>query len=105
MPDASDHEIESTYSNLDTGIVVYGHIHRPYTRQVGTRTFANTGSLSLSYDGDTRASYLVLEGQSVTIRRVAYDVESEANELLHSGLPHASWLGRILTSGRYCPPE
>jgi len=105
MPEASDVEVQNTYSNLDTGIVVYGHIHRPYARQVGNRRFANTGSVSLSYDGDTRASYLVIEGQSVTIRRVEYDVESEANELLHSGLPHAAWLCRILTSGRYCPPE
>ena len=94
-----------TYSTLDTRIVVYGHIHRPYVRQIGNRTFANTGSVSLSYDGDTRASYLLIEGQRVTIRRVEYDVESEANELLHSGLPHAPWLCRILTSGRYYPPE
>jgi predicted phosphodiesterase len=105
MPDASDVEMQNTYSNIDTGIVVYGHIHRPYARQVGNRTFANTGSVSLSYDGDPRASYLVIEDHSVTIRRVEYNIDSEANELLHSGLPHASWLCRILTSGRYCPPE
>jgi predicted phosphodiesterase len=105
LPDASDDEMQNTYSNLDTGIVVYGHIHRPYVRHVANRTFANTGSLSLSYDGDPRASYLVLEGQSVTIRRVEYDVDSEANELLNSGLPHASWLRRILISGRYSPPD
>jgi diadenosine tetraphosphatase ApaH/serine/threonine PP2A family protein phosphatase len=66
---------------------------------------ANTGSVRLSSDGDSSVSYLVIEGQNVTIRRVEYDVDSEANELLHSGLPHASWLPRILTSGRYCPPE
>lgn len=99
--------VQNTYSTLDTSIVVYGHIHlhRPYARQVGNRTFASTGSVSLSYDGDPRASYMVIEGQSVTIRRVEYDVDSEAKDLLHSGLPHASWLCRILTSGRYCPPE
>lgn len=105
MPDATDVAMQNTYSNLDTGIVVYGHIHRPYARQVGNRTFGNTGSVSLSYDGDPRASYLVIEDQSVTIRRVEYDIGSEANELLNSRLPHASWLCRILTSGRYCPPE
>jgi predicted phosphodiesterase len=105
MPDASDVEMQNTYSSLRTRMVVYGHIHRAYARQVGNRTFANTGSLSLSYDGDPRPSYLVIEEQSVTIRRVQYDLESEACELLHSGLPHASWLCRILTSGRYCPPE
>jgi hypothetical protein len=65
---------------------------------------ANTGSVSQSYDGDRRASYLVIEGDSITIRRIEYDVESEAEELLRSGLPHAQWLSRILLAGQYCPP-
>ncbi len=68
-------------------------------------TVANTGSVSQSYDGDRRASYLVMEGESLTIRRVEYDVESEAKQLLGSGLPHADWLSRILLAGQYCPPD
>jgi hypothetical protein len=68
-------------------------------------TVGNTGSVSQSYDGDTRASYLVIDGESIAIRRVEYDVESEAKELLRSGLPHADWLARILLAGKYCPPE
>jgi predicted phosphodiesterase len=66
-------------------------------------TVANTGGVSQSYDGDRRASYLVLDGESVTIRRVEYDVENEAKELQSSGLPHADWLSRILLAGQYCP--
>jgi hypothetical protein len=68
-------------------------------------TVANTGSVSQSYDGDRRASYLVIDGERVTNRRVEYDVESEAKELLHSGMPHADWMTRILLAGQYCPPE
>jgi hypothetical protein len=67
-------------------------------------TVANTGSVSQSYDGDRRASYLVIDGESISIRRVEYDVESEAAELLRSGLPHSDWLSRILLAGQYCPP-
>jgi len=67
-------------------------------------TVANTGSVSQSYDGDRRASYLVIEGERVTIRRVEYDVESEANELLRSGLPHADWMSRILLADDTCLP-
>jgi hypothetical protein len=48
---------------------------------------------------------LVIEGERVSIRRVEYDVESEANELLHSGLPHAHWMSRILLAGQYVPPD
>jgi predicted phosphodiesterase len=105
MPNASDEELQSTYASLRAPIVVYGHIHRPYLRRLQGMTVANTGSVSQSYDGDTRASYLVIDGESITIRRVEYDVESEAKELLRSGLPHADWLSRILLAGRYCPPE
>ena len=105
MPHASDEELQSTYASLRAPIVVYGHIHRPYIRRLPGMTVANTGSVSQSYDGDTRASYLLMDVEGVTIRRVEYDVESEAKELLSSGLPHADWLARILLAGKYCPPE
>jgi predicted phosphodiesterase len=84
--------------------VVYGHIHRPYVRRLAGMTVANTGSVSQSYDGDRRASYLVIDGERISIRRVEYDVEKEAEELLRSGLPRADWLSRILLAGQYCPP-
>jgi len=105
MPNASDYELHSTYASLGATIVVYGHIHRPYIRRVHGMTVANTGSVSQSYDGDRRASYLVIEGESITIRRVEYDVESEAADLLRSGLPHAGWMSRILLAGQYVPPS
>jgi len=105
MPNASDEELQSTYAPLGAPIVVYGHIHLLYVRRLPTMTVANTGSVSQSYDGDTRASYLVIDGQSITIRRVEYDVEGEAKELLGSGLPHAEWLARILLAGQYVPPD
>jgi putative phosphoesterase len=104
MLNASDEELQSAYASLSSQIVVYGHIHRPYLRRLPGMTVANTGSVSQSYDGDRRASYLVLDGETITIRRVEYDVESEAEELLRSGLPYADWLSRILLAGQYFPP-
>jgi len=105
MPNASDEELQRTYGPLDARVVVYGHIHRPYVRRVGEMTVVNTGSVSQSYDGDRRASYVVIDGDSVSIRRVEYDVESEAKELLGSGLPHAEWMAKTLLAGQYVPPE
>jgi len=104
MPNASDDELQNTYASLGAQIVIYGHIHRPYIRRLPGMTVANTGSVSQSYDGDRRASYLVIDGESIAIRRVDYDVESEAAELLRSDLPHADWLSRILLAGQYCAP-
>lgn len=104
MLDASDEELRSTYAPLGSRMVVYGHIHRPYIRRIGEMTVANTGSVSQPYDGDRRASYLVIDGDSTSIRRVEYDVESEAKVLLGSGLPHAEWMAKILLAGKYLPP-
>ena len=105
MANASDEELQSTYASLGAPIVVYGHIHCPYVRRLDRMTVVNTGSVSQSYDGDRRASYLLMDGESIAIRRVEYDVESEARELSRSGLPHAGWMARILLAGKYCPPE
>jgi putative phosphoesterase len=105
MFNASDDELRGTYDSLGASVVLYGHIHYPYIRRLPGLTVANTGSVSQSYDGDTRASYLLIDGAELTIRRVAYDVESEAEALLHSGMPHAAWTARILRAGKYCPPE
>jgi putative phosphoesterase len=105
MANASDEELQKTYAPLGARIVVYGHIHRPYVRRVDEMTVVNTGSVSQSYDGDRRASYLVIDGENLSIRRVEYDVESEAKELLGSGLPHAEWMAKILLAGQYVPPH
>jgi putative phosphoesterase len=102
---ATDEELQSAYAPLRAPIVVYGHIHTSFIRRLPGMVVANSGSVSQSYDGDTRASYLVIEGNDVTIRRVEYDVQAEADELLHSGLPNAEWLARILLAGKYVPPE
>ena len=105
MPNASDDELRDTYKSLNAPLAVYGHIHCPYIRRLPGMTVANTGSVSQSYDGDTRASYLVIDGEQPNIRRITYDVQSEAEDLLRSGLPHAGWMARILLAGKYCAPD
>lgn len=65
---------------------------------------ANTGSVSLSYDGDPRAAYLLLDESTPTIRRVEYDVYRELSELAGCGLPHADWVAKMLESGRFQMP-
>jgi len=104
MPTATDGELRAVYGDLDVPIAVYAHIHRPYIRRLSEMCVANTGSVSLSYDGDTRASYLLIDGHTALIRRVEYDVESEVEELRVCGLPHADWLRYILRAGKYCHP-
>jgi putative phosphoesterase len=97
-PETNDAELEPVYASLGHAVVVYGHIHRSFVRSVSEMTIVNTGSVSLSYDGDPRAAYLLLDDSMPTIRRVDYDVEREIKALSACGLPHADWIARTLAS-------
>jgi putative phosphoesterase len=99
--DATDGELESVYGPLGQAVAIYGHIHRPYVRNLAGMIVANTGSVSLSYDGDRRASYLLLDDLKPTIRRVEYNVDQEVKALLCCGLPHADWIAKVLASGSF----
>ena len=93
-------ELESVYKPLGRPIAIYGHLHRPFIRDLGELTVVNTGSVSLSYDGDYRAAYLLLDDSHPEIRRADYDLEKELKALTSSGLPHAEWTTRMLRSGK-----
>ncbi len=103
--DATGEELESLYGTLGEAIVVHGHVHRPYLRQVAGMAIVNTGSVGLSYDGDKRASYLLLDDSEPKIRRVEYDVEKEAATLLGSNLPHAQWVVNMLRGASFQMPQ
>jgi len=103
LPDAPGQEVSAAYQVLNGRIVVYGHIHRPYIRCVENRIVANTGSVGLSYDGDARASYLLITDGRCEIRRVPYDVEQETRALLASTYPRRDWLAGMLRTARYAP--
>jgi putative phosphoesterase len=102
--DASDAELESVYAPLGQPIAIYAHVHHPFVRTVSGMIVANTGSVGLSYDGDRRASYLLLDEFDLIIRRVDYDVAKEIQALSVCGLPHAAWVARMLESGSFEMP-
>jgi predicted phosphodiesterase len=62
-----------------------GHTHIPLRRQVGPTCVFNVGSVGFPFDGDSRASYGILdwsEGEWLTeLRRVPYPVEAVIENL------------------------
>lgn len=98
--EVSDAELELVYGPLGQQVTVYGHIHCSYIRTLSAMTIANAGSVSLSYDGDCRAAYLLLDESRPVIRRVEYDVDRELKALSGCGLPHADWVAKILDTAR-----
>jgi hypothetical protein len=66
-------------------------------------TVANSGSVGLSYDGDPRAAYAIVDDDQVTIRRVSYDVEREVRALFEQECPDAEWLADMLRKATPLP--
>jgi len=100
---ASDEELERICGVLQSRHVVYGHIHQPFVRRLSTFTVVNSGAVSLSYDGDPRAAYALIDGDHVEIRRLEYDVEKEIRLLLRTDDPFAESTAETLRTGMYVP--
>jgi predicted phosphodiesterase len=100
---ASDEELGRVYAPLEARTVVYGHIHHPFVRSLAQLTVANSGSVSLSYDGDSRASYAIVDDGRVEIRRVEYDIDEEIACLRASRDPYAEWTAQMLRAGSFVP--
>jgi putative phosphoesterase len=96
--DSTDEELEAVFSTLERQIVVFGHIHVPFVRNLSRHRglVINTGSVGLPFDGDPSASYLLLENGTPSIRRVEYDLEEELKLISTSNLPGASWTTKTL---------
>jgi len=102
--DASDDSLRETYGPLSVPVAVYGHIHHAFVRRLDGLTVVNSGSLSLSLDGDVRATYVVIEDGRVEHRRVAYDVERVVADLLRIGYPNAATYASWLRTGAWTTP-
>jgi predicted phosphodiesterase len=100
---AADAELAQVYGPLGCRRIVFGHIHQPFVRQIGALTVANSGSVSLSYDGDPRAAYAVVDEDGVTIRRVEYDIEEEIRRLEAARDPYAAYSAQVLRTARPAP--
>lgn len=103
MPDATDEQLGATYGGVGQEVVVYGHIHRPFVRHIGELTVANAGSVGLPFDGDPRASYLLIEDRRAEVIRVEYAIDREVAALRRSGYPDPDRIAEMLARGRFVP--
>ena len=71
-------------------VIVFGHTHKPYAKQVNGVWFVNAGSVGKPKDGDPRACYLLLDpaaASPATFVRVEYDAAAAAAAIRDGGLP------------------
>src|SRR5262245_5465796 len=85
---------------------VDGHYHFSSPEELGgvyrldgRRTLCNVGSVGQPRDGDPRACYVLLDGDTIRYRRVEYDVEKTRDKIL--GVPELDpFLAHRLREGR-----
>ena len=95
-PDTPEERLRALASGIQADLVVCGHSHRAFVRDVDGVRFINTGSVGRPDDGDPRACYAVLEMRQgadgeyrVRHYRLTYDVERAVAALRERGLPEA----------------
>lgn len=89
--DTPDERLAELAELGNADIMITGHSHEAFSKQVGTTWFINPGSVGRPGDGDPRASYAILQIGTGYFRidhyRVEYDVEKTVAEIEKKGLP------------------
>jgi predicted phosphodiesterase len=96
----------ASFSYQFTQLCFFGHTHTPrfYVKgttvtlesvetlrlETGKKYFVNVGSVGQPRDGDWRAAYCIFDhdNQTITLRRLPYDLETTQKKILAAGLPH-----------------
>jgi putative phosphoesterase len=76
-------------SRVDADVLVLGHTHEAFSCQISSRIIVNPGAVGRSIDGDTRASYAVLDTESLEVshRRIEYNIHDAIFAIQQSGMP------------------
>lgn len=80
--------------SAECDVLVFGHTHKPWLRQIEGVHFVNEGSVGKPKDGDPRAAWALFDLEqrhppSITIHRVPYDVAAMADAIRAAdGLPN-----------------
>ena len=75
-----------------------GHTHVQKLVDFGGKTFCNPGSVGQPRDGDPRAAFAVLDGERISLHRVAYDIDRTVAAMQAAGF-HEEWLWKNLYIG------
>jgi len=92
-PDTPEERLVALAEIASADVIVCGHSHRHFVRDVGIALYINTGSVGRPDDGDPRACYAILEANpyrlSVRHYRVEYDIQRAVAAIRENELPEA----------------
>ncbi|SIS44955.1 metallophosphoesterase family protein [Salimicrobium flavidum] len=100
-PDTSDEDLKKAIMEKEEAdIYLYGHIHKPYVRHIDGKIVANLGSVGLPFDGEAKASYLIVSENSTSIRKVSYDIDHAVQKLEDYGYPQGGLVADVYHTGK-----
>lgn len=101
-PETPEERLRELAQMARADVILCGHSHQPFVRQVEGVWFVNAGSVGRPDDGDPRASYAILQIAPNLFQahhyRVAYDVGRAAAAIRERGLPEA--FAQVILQGR-----
>ncbi len=78
-------------AKIEADVMIYGHTHKPYRKDIDNKVFINAGSVGKPKDGDTRTCTAIIditdEGVQSEFVRMPYDIEKVALAIRSGGLP------------------
>jgi predicted phosphodiesterase len=83
----SEAYIHPLLTNVDQSLIVCGHTHMPFVRQIGSKCLINAGSVGMPY-GAPGADWALL-GPTVQLMHVSYDLDQAAAQIRATTYPHA----------------
>ena len=92
-PDTPDDRLREALATADANVVVCGHTHSQWIRELDGVTIANAGSVGLPYE-DQPGAYWALLAHGVDHRRTQYDVVAAASAYEATGFPEAAEYAR-----------
>lgn len=75
----------SYFSEIKGKFFFSGHTHVQTLVDFNEKVYCNPGSVGQPRDGDSRASYAILDGENIFLKRVEYDIDIIANEMNNNG--------------------
>jgi putative phosphoesterase len=99
-PETPEERVREFSDGIDERVVVTGHVHIQFDREVAGIRSVNSGSVGLPYEG-RRGAYWALLGPGVEHRRTVYDVDAAVERYRASGWPGIDQIVEMTVT----PPE
>ena len=99
-PETPEERVREFSAGVDERVIVSGHVHIQFDREVAGIRSVNSGSVGLPYEGKSGAFWAIF-GPDVELRRTQYDLEETLERYRASGQPGIEQIVEMMVE----PPE